>query len=124
MKKIIALLFSVGLVTAAFAQPGERQRNDSRNNDNSYQPSPYSNNDQYRNEDQYNSNSQWNERGSYNQFDRRRQRQARQRYEMMMMRRNQQRYHNQRRYDGYSPYGVSRRPAFQINIGIGGGRRY
>jgi hypothetical protein len=130
MKKLITLLFSVGLVTAVFAQTGDRHRNDSRSNDNSYQSSPYSNNDQYNypdqysNEDRYNSNSQWNERGHHNQFERNRQRMARQRYEMMMMRRNQERYHNQRRYDSYSPYGVTRRPGLQIRIGIGSRSRY
>ena len=131
MKKIITLLFSVGLATAVFAQSGDRHRNDYRSNDNSYQSSPYSNNDQYsypdqyRNEDQYNSNSQWNERGYYNQFERNRQRMARQRYEYeMMMRRRQALYQHQRMYDSYYPYGVNTRPSLQIRIGIGGHSRY
>ena len=130
MKKLITLLFAVGLVTLAFAQPGDRYRNDSRNYDNSYQSSPYSNNDQYgyqdqySNEDYYNRNSQCNDGRYYNQYESRRQRLARQRYVMMMMmRRNQARYHHQRMYDSYYPYGVTR-PTLQIRIGIGGHSRY
>jgi len=129
MKKIITFLFSVGLGTAVFAQSGDRHRNDSRSYDNSYQSSPYSNNDQYgyqdqySNEDYYNRNEQWNGREDYNQFNRR-QRLARQRYEMMMiMKRNQARYRHQRMYNGYYPYGVTR-PSLQIRIGIGGHSRY
>ena len=91
MKKLITLLFSVGLATVVFAQSGDRHRNDSRGYDNSYQSSPYNDQysypDQYRNEDQYNRNERWNGREDHNQFNRR-QRLARQRYEMMMMRRN------------------------------------
>jgi len=129
MKKLITLIFSVGLVTVAFAQSSDRYRNDSRSND-SYQSSPYSNNDQYsyndqyRDEDQSYRNEQWNGREDHNQFNRR-QRLARQRYEMMMMRRNQARYHHQRMYDPYySPYRVTTRPALRISIGIGGHSRY
>ena len=115
MKKLITLLFSVGLVTAASAQSGNRYRNDSRNN-NSYQSSPYSN--------QYSDsrNSQWDGRGDHDRYDRDR-RQAEQRRYEMMMRRNRGRYYNQGRYDSYSPYGYSRKPAFQLSIGLGG-RRY
>ena len=117
MKKLITLLFAVGLVTAASAQSG--RRNDSRSNDNSYQSSPYSNNDQngysnqYSGRDQDSRNSQWNGRGDRNRFDRDRQRAERMRYEMMM-RRNRARYHH-----SYVPY---RKPVFQLSIGIGGRR--
>jgi hypothetical protein len=130
MKKLFTLLFSAGLVTAAFAQSGDRQRNDSRSNENSYPSSPYSNNDQYGyqdqypNENQYNRNSQWNERGYDNQFARSRQRMARQRYEMMMMRRNQERYYHQRRPVYYSPYEPARKAVLQIRIGIGSRSMY
>jgi len=113
MKKILILLFSAGLATAAFAQPG--YRNDSRSYDNSYQSSPYSNNDQYRNDDQYNSP------GYHHQYESRRQRLARERYEYeMMMRRRQAALYNQR---SYYPYGY-RKPSLQIRIGIGGRSRY
>jgi hypothetical protein len=129
MKKIITLLFSVGLATAVFAQTGDRHRNDSRSYDNSYQSSPYSNNDQYsypdqyRNEDQYNMNERWNGWEDHNQFNRR-QRMARQRYEYeMMMRRRQAALYHQRMYDSYYPYGY-RKPSLQIRIGIGGRSRY
>ena len=118
MKKLFTLLFAVALVTAASAQSG---RNDSRSYNNSYQSSPYSNNDQYAYSDQYR-NDDRNVRGYGNPYERRRQQIARQRYEMMMMRRQQERYYNQRRYNSY-PYGVSRKPSLQIRIGIGG-RRY
>jgi len=124
MKKILTLLFSVGLVTAAFAQRSDSYRNDSRDYDNSYQSSPYSNNDQYsyndqyRNDDYYNRNSQWNDR-SY-QFDRDRRRRARERYEYEMMMRRRQAMMQQRMYYNY-PYGGSR-PSLQIRIGIGGHR--
>jgi len=129
MKKLITLLFSVGLVTAVFAQSGDRQRNDSRSNDNRDPSSPYSNNnqsgypDQYSNEDAYNRNSQWNEQGNDNQFDRSRERQARQRYEMMM-RRNQERDYHQRRHDSYSPYAPAGKAVLQIRIGIGNRSMY
>ena len=109
MKKLFTLLFAVGLVAAASAQPGDRYRNDGRNN--SYQSSPYSNN-QYR-------NSQWNNRGYNNRYESRRQRAERLRYEMMM-RRNRARYHNRVRHESYVvPY---RQPVFQLSIGIGGRR--
>src|SRR5260370_470709 len=123
MKKLITILFSVGLVSAVFAQTGDRSRNDSRSTENRYQSSPYSNNDQYgypgqySNDDQYSRNSQWNGRGYDDRFARERQRRERQRYEMMMMRRNQERYYHQRRYDDYSPYGQSRGAVLQIRIG-------
>jgi hypothetical protein len=113
MKKILILLFSAGLATAAFAQPG--YRNDSRSYDNSYQSSPYAYNDQYRNGDRYD-NSQW---GDHNRFDRDRRRMARERYEYeMMMRRRQAELYHQR---SYYPYGY-RKPSLQIRIGIGGHR--
>ena len=125
MKKLVTLFFAAALVTAASAQSGDRYGNNSRSYDNSYQSSPYSNNDQYRYQDQYSNddyhtrNSQWNDRDRYY---RDRQRLARQRYEYeMMMRRREAMYH-QRRYDNY-PYGISRKPSLQIRIGIGG-RRY
>ena len=130
MKKLITILFSVGLASAVFAQSGDRNRNDSRGGDNRYQSSPYSNSDQhgypdqYSNEDQYNRNSQWDQRGYDDRFSRSRQRRERQRYEMMMMRRNQERYNRQRRYDDYSPYGQSRGPVLQIRIGTGHRSRY
>jgi hypothetical protein len=123
MKKLITLLFSAGLVTAVFAQSGGH-RNDSRSYDNSYQSSPYSNNDQYTYQDQYSNEDRYNRNpGYHNRYESKRQRLARQRYEMMMMRRNQARYHNQRSYDIYSPY-ISPRPSLQIRIGIGGRSRY
>ncbi len=116
MRKLFTLLFAAGLVTAASAQSGDRYRNDSRNN--SYQSSPYSNQDrgysnQYSDRDQYR-NSQWNDHRGYNQYNRRRQRAEQMRYEMMM-RRNRARYHNQAIY--------YRQPVLQLSIGIGG-RRY
>ena len=122
MKKLVTLFFAAALVTAASAQSGDRYRNDSRN-DNTYQSSPYSNNDQYSyqdqypNKDHYNRNSQLQDR-----YYKDRQRMARQRYEyeMMMMRKRQAQYH-QRMYDNY-PYGVTRKPSLQIRIGIGGHR--
>jgi|SRR5436189_4403281 len=124
MKKLITLLFFAGLATVAFAQPG--YRNDSRNYDNGYQSSPYSNNDQYsyndqyRNDDYNNRNSQWNDRAY--QFERDRRRLARERYEYeMMMRRRQAALYHQRMYNNYYPYGGSR-PSLQIRIGIGGHR--
>lgn len=117
MKKLFTLLFAVGLVTVASAQSGDRHRNDSRSNTNSYQSSPYSNNDQkgYSNQyqngdqnnrnsqwnDQYSSSSQWNDRGDKNRFDRDRRQAEQQRYEMMM-RRNQTQYRDDRRYDNRS----------------------
>jgi len=123
MKKLITLLFAVGLVTAASAQSGDRYRNDSRNN-NSYQSSPYSNNNQSGYSNQYpdSRNSQWDGRGDHDRYDRDR-RQAEQRRYEMMMRRNRGRYNSQGRYDSYSPYGYSRKPVFQLSIGLGG-RRY
>jgi hypothetical protein len=115
MKKILILLFSVGLTTAVFAQRGDRNGYDSRSYDNSYQSSPYSYNDQYR----YDRNPGYN-----HQYESRRQRLARERYEYEMMMRRRQALLHQRMYDGYySPYGVTRRPSLQIRIGIGG-RRY
>jgi hypothetical protein len=126
MKKLITLFFAAALVTAASAQSGDRYRNDSRH-DNSYQSSPYSNNDQYNyqdeylNNDHYNSNSQLYDRNEHDRYYSDRQRLARQRYEYeMMMRRRQAQYH-QRMYDSY-PYGVTRKPSLQIKIGIGGHR--
>ncbi|HKC35182.1 MAG TPA: hypothetical protein VKB95_03935 [Chitinophagaceae bacterium] len=127
MKKLITLFFAAALVTAASAQSGDRYRNDSRN-DNSYQSSPYSNNDQYgyqdqySNDDYYNRNSQWNDRYDRDRYYRDRQRMAHQRYEYEMMMRRRQALYHQRMYDNY-PYGVSTRPSLQIRIGIGG-RRY
>ncbi len=115
MKKLFTLLFAAALVTAASAQSGDRQRSDSRSY-NSYQSSPYSNNNQngysnqYQNGDQYNRNSQWNDqysrnsqlndRGDQNRYDRDRRRAEQQRYEMMMRRRQDLRY--DRRYDDRS----------------------
>ena len=128
MKKLITLLCAAALVTAASAQSGDRYRNDSRNNDNGYRSSPYSNNDQYNyqdqypNDDYYNRNSQWNDRNDHNRYYRDRQRMARQRYEYEMMMRRRQALMHQRMYDNY-PYGISRKPSLQIRIGIGG-RRY
>jgi hypothetical protein len=128
MKKIITFLFSVGLVSAVFAQTGDRNRNDSRDSRGNTPPSSYPTNDQYgypnqySNDDQYNRNSQWDGRGRNDRFARERQRKERQRYEMMMMRRNQERYNRQRRYNDYSPYGQSRGPVLQIRIGSGQSR--
>ena len=121
MKKLITLLFSVGLVTAIFAQSGDRHRNDSRSNDNREPSSPYYNDQpgypgQYSNEDPYNRNSQWDERGYDDQFARSRERMARQRYEMMM-RRSHERYYHQRRYDNYPSYAPARKVVLQIRIG-------
>jgi hypothetical protein len=131
MKKLFTLLFSVGLVTAVFAQSGDRHRNDSRSNDNRDPSSPYSNNNnnqsgypgQYSKEDSYDGNPQWNERGNDNQFARSRERQARQRYEMMMMR-SRERYNHQRRHDNYSPYAPAGKAVLQIRIGIGNRSMY
>jgi hypothetical protein len=122
MKKLVTLLFAAALVTAASAQSGDRYRNDSRN-DNSYQSSPYLNNDQYSYQDQhpnvdyYNRNLQRNDR-----YYKDRQQMARQRYEYEMMMRRRQALNHQRMYDNY-PYGITRKPSLQIRIGIGG-RRY
>ena len=121
MKKLVTLFFAAALVTAASAQSGDHYRNDSRN-DNSYQSSPYSNNDQYSyqdqypNNDHYNKNSQWNDRYDHDRYY-----MARQRYEYEMMMRRKQALYNQRMYHSY-PYGVSRKPSLQISIGIGGHR--
>jgi hypothetical protein len=126
MKKLVTLFFAAALVTAASAQSGNHYRNDSRN-DNSYQSSPYSNNDQYSyqdqypNNDHYNKNSQWNDRYDHDRYYMERQRMARQRYEYEMMMRRKQALYNQRMYHSY-PYGVSRKPSLQISIGIGGHR--
>jgi len=126
MKKLITLLFAAIVTTAAFAQSGDRYRNDSRSYDNGYQSSPYSNNDQYsyqdqyRNEDQYSRNSQW---GDHNRFEWDRRRMARERYEYEMMMRRRQALYHQRMYDSYYPYGY-RKPSLQIRIGIGGHSRY
>ena len=127
MKKLITLLFAVGLVTAASAQSGDRHRNDSRGYNNSYQSSPNSYNDQngysnqYQDRDQYSRNSQWNGRGYHDRYDRDRRQAERMRYEMMM-RRNHSRYYSQGRYDDYSPYGYSRKPVIQLSLGFGGRR--
>ena len=128
MKKLFTLLFSAGLVTAAFAQTGGHYRNDSRSNNNSYQSWPQSNGyqngypGQYSNTDPYNRNSQWNGRGYDDRYSRSRERMereriARERYEYEMMMRRRQQWENQRRYNSYG-----RRPVLQIQIG--GGRRY
>ena len=103
MKKLFTLLFAVGLITAASAQTSDRHRNDNRNN--SYQSSPYSNNDhgysnQYSDRDQHDRNSQWNDRRDDNRYDRDR-RQAEQRRYEMMKRRNQYQYRDER-YDNRS----------------------
>jgi len=124
MKKIITLLFSAALVSAVFAQSGDRHRNDSRSYDNSYPTLPYSNNNPYSYEDQYPNDDRYGNPGYYNRFESKRQRLARLRYEMMMRRSIEARYHNQRRYDMYSPYTSPRRPSVQIRIGIGGHSRY
>jgi hypothetical protein len=124
MKKLITLLFAAGVVTAVSAQSGDRNRNDSRSYDNSYQSSPYSNNDQYNYQDQYSNGDYYQNRGYHNQYESKRQRLARLRYEMMMKRRYQARYYSQRSYDMYSPYASPRRPSLQIRIGIGGRSRY
>ena len=127
MKKIITFLFSVGLVSAVFAQTGDRSR-DSRDRS-STPPSSYATNDQrgypnqYSNDDQYNRNSQWNDRGRNDRFARERQRKERLRYEMMM-RRNEERNNRQRRYDDHSPYGQGRGSSLQIRIGTGQRNRY
>ena len=108
MKKLFTLLFAVALVTAASAQSGDRHRNDSRSSNNSYESSPYSNNNQngysnqYQDGDQYNRNSQWNDRGDQSRYDRDRRQVEKQRYEMSM-RRNQSQYRDERRYDNRSP---------------------
>src|ERR1043165_7917336 len=113
MKKILTLLFSVGLVTAAFSQRDNSYRNDSRNYDNSYQTSPYSNNDQYSyqdqypNADRYYNDQQWNDHRNYSRLERERRRRAQERYEYEMMMRRRA-YYDQRRY---SPYIVSPRPS-------------
>ena len=125
MKKLITLFFAAALVTAASAQSGDRYRNDSRN-DNSYQSSPYSNNDQYSYQDQYPNNdhyknSQLYDLNEHDRYYRDRQRLARQRYEYEMMMRKRQAQYHQRMYDNY-PYGVTRKPSLQIRIGIGGHR--
>jgi hypothetical protein len=122
MKKLVTLFFAAALVTAASAQSGDRYRNDSHN-DNSYQSSPYLNNDQYSYQDQYPNNDHYNRNSQLqDRYYKDRQRMARQRYEyeMMMMRKRQAQYH-QRMYDNY-PYGVTRKPSLQIRIGIGGHR--
>lgn len=120
MKKLITLFFAIGLVTASFAQGGDRQRNESRRDDNGYQSAPYSNNDQYRSSDQYRGDERYSgyDRRDHDRFERDRQRASRQRYEMEM-RRNARRYHDQRRHDDY-PYGYSRQPGVHVSIGIGG----
>ena len=106
MKKLITLLFAAIVTTAAFAQSGDRYRNDSRSYDNGYQSSPYSNNDQYsyqdqyRNEDQYSRNSQW---GDHNRFEWDRRRMARERYEYEMMMRRRQALYHQKMYYSYYP---------------------
>lgn len=125
MKKLITLLFAASIVTAASAQRSDRHRNDSRD-DNKYQSSPYSNNDQrgysnqYQYGDQYNRNPQWNERRDRDDFDRDRHERG-ERYEMMMRRHRAYR-HDDWRYESYPYYGYSRRPVFQLSIGIGGHR--
>ena len=128
MKKLITLLFSIGLVTAAMAQSGGRNRNDSRSNDSRYETNGYPNGypNQYSNSDPYARNSQWNQRGYNDQYARIRERQRiereRREYEMMMMQREQA-LRNQRRYNNYS-HGPARRPGLQIVIGLGGRRGY
>lgn len=106
MKKLFTLLFAVGLVTAASAQSGDRQRNDSRGDNNSYQSSPYSGNDRgysdhYSDRDQHNRNAQWNDRRDQNRYDRDRRLAEQQRYEMMR-RRNQPQYRDERMNDNRS----------------------
>jgi hypothetical protein len=64
MKKIITLLFFVGLLGSAFAQDGKRDHN----GNNQYQPSGYSKDHNYGSSksypgnDGYNDNRQWNNR--------------------------------------------------------------
>ena len=118
MKKLFTLLFAAVLVTAASAQQGDRHQNDSRGNNNSYQSSPYSNNDRNGNSNQYadrdrdSRNSQWNGREDHDRFDRDRKRAEQERYEMAM-RRNQAQYHNERSHDSRSQL-VVRLPLFGL----------
>jgi hypothetical protein len=68
MKKIITLLFFAGLVSTSFAQSGYRQKDNTKNNGNSYQ-SPRSGNSNFGDTRNSNhrgggSNDQWNKRGN------------------------------------------------------------
>jgi hypothetical protein len=119
MKKLITILFSVGLVTAAFAQSGYRDRGNS-------QTTLYSNNYNQGYSNQYSSgygNSQWNGRGYDNRFERARERRERERYERMMRERQMRRYYERGRYGNDYGYRQSR-PVIQFRIGIGGRSRY
>jgi len=70
MKKIFTLVFSLGLLTSAFAQSGHRRQ--IQNPGNTYQSSQYSRgNSQYNNSSNtysYGRNTQWNENDNLDQF--------------------------------------------------------
>jgi len=106
MKKIFALIFSLGLLTAAFAQQGRRQSYDDSYNNYGYQSSPYQGNNGYGYQDPYNRNYQWNDRENGYDNDRYRQERMREMY-----------YRRQRRmYDDYSYRTERRKPSFQLII--------
>ena len=72
MKKIITLLFFASLMTTSFAQSGHRQKDNAKNNGNSYQ-SPRSGNSNFGDTRNSNhrggsSNDKWNNRGNGNGY--------------------------------------------------------
>jgi hypothetical protein len=122
MKKIFTLIFSLGLLTTAFAQSGYRQQN--RNKGNVYQQSQYSHDSRHDNNNinSYGGNQQWNnndkrdqhDQYAYNQNDR--DRNYRDRDQSFSPK-----YKNARRgYNYDEPYQPVRVPLLQIIFGIGG----
>ncbi|HEY5406421.1 MAG TPA: hypothetical protein VIJ92_05010 [Ginsengibacter sp.] len=122
MKKIFTLVFSLGLLTSAFAQSGHRQQN--QNTGNTHQQSQYSHdNSQYNNGANtysYSQNSQWNKNDSHDQYasNRDNDKFSRDRNFGGSHERFDSRYQKEKRNYDFHPRPV-RVPLLQIILGIG-----
>jgi hypothetical protein len=122
MKKIFTLVFSLGLLTSAFAQSEHRQQR--QNQGNTYQSSQYSRNDRQDNKGSntysYDKNSQWDNNHDRFAYNRNNDKFGRDKNFRDRDERFDSRYKKERRYD--NDYGYAqpvRVPLLQIIFGIG-----
>jgi hypothetical protein len=127
MKKIITLLFFVGFLTSAFAQPDRRHQYGSQTSDNRSQSSKYSGDNNYVYDKSYHDNNecrknnQWNKRNNDNEYGYNRERDGdRDRDDMRRNQYHHPQYGEHKRNDYYPDRTRPKVSLFKIIFGVSG----